>query len=260
MQLREGAHYVAMGSSFGAGPGLKPRASDSPRKSGRSAVNYAHLIAARLSLDLSDVTYSGATTRDLLQPSASGVTAQVDAVRADTRLVTITAGGNDVGYLPTITFASLPRVFRQISSIRERIERAMEPPHLDIKLNGVKKNLVQLVDEIHDRAPKAKVVLLDYLTILPKDTAATDGEMPVEIATWAEQAARRLTRTFEDVAEQTGCLFPPVADRSRTHHAWANEPWTRRFHYSLRGGAPYHPNLAGMRAVEEMLGAALLSR
>ncbi len=31
---------------------------------------------------------------------------------------------------------------------------------------------------------------------------------------------------------------------------WA---WTRRFHLSLRGGAPYHPDAAGMAAVAELV-------
>lgn len=48
MSLCAGSHYVALGSSFAAGPGLRPRAPGSPRLSGRSAVNYAHLTAARL--------------------------------------------------------------------------------------------------------------------------------------------------------------------------------------------------------------------
>jgi hypothetical protein len=40
---------------------------------------------------------------------------------------------------------------------------------------------------------------------------------------------------------------------SAEHHAWSAEPWTRRFHLTLRGGAAYHPNLAGMRAVATMV-------
>ena len=40
-----------------------------------------------------DVTYSGATTSDILRPSAAGQPAQLEAVTLDTRLVTITAGG-----------------------------------------------------------------------------------------------------------------------------------------------------------------------
>ena len=100
-----GSRYVAMGSSFAAGPGIAPRAPSSPRRAGRSSGNYAHLVARALGLDLQDVTYSGATTSDILQPSAAGQPAQLEAVTPDTRLVTITAGGNDVGFLPRLTLA-----------------------------------------------------------------------------------------------------------------------------------------------------------
>ena len=44
---------------------------------------------------------------------------------------------------------------------------------------------------------------------------------------------------------------------SAGHHAWSASPWTRRFHLSLRGGAPYHPNADGMAAVARLVLAAL---
>ncbi len=50
---------------------------------------------------------------------------------------------------------------------------------------------------------------------------------------------------------------PRRAARSAGHHAWSPEPWTRRFHLSLRGGAPYHPNAAGMAAVAELVLSAV---
>jgi lysophospholipase L1-like esterase len=109
-----------MGSSFAAGPGILDRAPGSPRRAGRSASNYAHLIAKALDLELCDVTYSGATTGDILHPSAAGQpaqAAQADAVVPGTRLVTLTAGGNDVGYLPRLTPASLPWPLRALPPV-----------------------------------------------------------------------------------------------------------------------------------------------
>jgi hypothetical protein len=44
---------------------------------------------------------------------------------------------------------------------------------------------------------------------------------------------------------------------SADHHAWSATPWTRGFHLSLSGGAPYHPNPAGMAAVAGLVLAAL---
>ncbi|MGH3189836.1 MAG: hypothetical protein ACRDOL_21740 [Streptosporangiaceae bacterium] len=44
---------------------------------------------------------------------------------------------------------------------------------------------------------------------------------------------------------------------SASHDAWSATPWTRRFRLSLRGGAPYHPNAAGMAAVADLVLIAL---
>ena len=60
------SRYVALGSSMAAGPGIRPSAPGAPFGSGRSARNYAHLVAERLGLDLVDVTFSGATTANVL--------------------------------------------------------------------------------------------------------------------------------------------------------------------------------------------------
>jgi beta-glucosidase len=56
---------------------------------------------------------------------------------------------------------------------------------------------------------------------------------------------------------QTGWEDYPAA--SADHHAWAAAPWTRRFHLSLRGGAPYHPDAAGMAAVADLVLETLAS-
>ncbi|MGI8451271.1 MAG: GDSL-type esterase/lipase family protein, partial [Streptosporangiaceae bacterium] len=120
-EIPAGSRYVAMGSSFAAGPGIPVRAPGSPRRAGRSASNYAHVVARALGLDLHDVTYSGATTSDILRPSAAGRAAQLDAVTPATRLVTLTAGGNDVGYLPRLTLSSLPWPLRALPRVQARV-------------------------------------------------------------------------------------------------------------------------------------------
>jgi hypothetical protein len=113
------------------------------------------------------------------------------------------------------------------------------------------------VGAIRARAPQATIVLVDYLTILPPDDSPITGRPDAATADWARDTARRLSATFHAAAEAEGCEFLAVGDASRDHHAWAAEPWTRRFHLSLRGGAPYHPNAAGMRAVAGLLGEVL---
>jgi lysophospholipase L1-like esterase len=148
------------------------------------------------------VTFSGATTADLLGRSASGQPAQVDAVSAGTRLVTVTVGGNDIGYIGTLTLSSLPWPLRAMPSARRAIADAADPATIDARFAALHASLTRLVAEIRARAPETMIVFVDYLTILPPDDAG--------------------------------------------------------FTVRPRGGAPYHPNAAGMRAVaallEELLG------
>ncbi|MDN4599483.1 SGNH/GDSL hydrolase family protein [Leifsonia virtsii] len=248
------AEYVALGSSFGAGPGLRPRAPGGPRRSGRSAVNYPHLFAATARLRLRDVTYSGATTADLLGPGAGGVPAQLDAVTAETRLVTMSIGGNDIGYVGGLSIASLPRPVQALPRMRRRLGDALDPGTLDARFDGLGARLGDIVGRIRRVAPEARVVLVDYLTILPPSGTAADlGRLPEPVADWGRTVAERLTATFRSVADELACEVAPAAAASRAHHAWSADPWTRRFQLGSRGGAPYHPNDAGMHAVAALL-------
>ncbi len=170
-----GSRYVAMGSSFGAGPGITPRAPGSPRLAGRSAGNYAHLVARDLGLDLHDVTYSGATTGDILRASARGQPAQLDAVTPATRLVTLTAGGNDVGYLPRLTLASLPWPLRALPRALAQVAGFGDPAATDERFASLGRNLRAIARGVADRAPDCRILFVDYLTILPPRGAGPSG-------------------------------------------------------------------------------------
>jgi DNA-binding transcriptional LysR family regulator len=103
--------YVALGGSMAVGPVIGPRAAEAPRWSGRSARNYPHLVAERLNhdlgLDFVDVTFSGATTAHVLVDQQRGAPPQIAALDGSETLVTLTIGGNDVGYVPLLMAASL---------------------------------------------------------------------------------------------------------------------------------------------------------
>jgi hypothetical protein len=90
------SRYVALGSSMAAGPGIRPTAHGAPFRAGRSARNYPHLVAEQLGLDLVDVTYSGATTANVLTDSQHGAPPQIDALDGSEDLVTVTIGGCEV--------------------------------------------------------------------------------------------------------------------------------------------------------------------
>jgi lysophospholipase L1-like esterase len=252
-----GSRYVAMGSSFAAGPGIPARAPGSPRRAGRSSGNYAHLVARRLGLDLHDVTYSGATTGDILRPSAAGQPAQLEAVTPGTRLVTITAGGNDVGFLPRLTLTSLPWPVRALPRVTARAAEFGNSRATDERFAQLELSLTTIGRRLQDRAPGCRVLFVDYLTILPPEGEDRSTPPPPQIAAWGRAIAARLSTTTRAAAEAAGCEYVAASAASADHHAWSATPWTRRFHLSLRGGAPYHPDAAGMAAVAGLVLAAL---
>lgn len=89
--------YVALGDSFSAGTGTRASTGDCYR----SPYGYPALIATAQGLDLDYQACSGATTADVLNH-------QVGTLTAETDLVTMTIGGNDLGFSDVITECALP--------------------------------------------------------------------------------------------------------------------------------------------------------
>ena len=100
--------YVAMGDSFSSGEGNEPfedGTDTSANKCHRSETAYPYLLSNDATLDIGPVDFvacSGATTASILNGHPGGGNwnegAQIDALSADTEVVTITIGGNDVGF------------------------------------------------------------------------------------------------------------------------------------------------------------------
>ena len=98
----KGLNYVALGDSYAAGYGLLPLTGAPVPGCVQSANNYPHQIAAALKMNLTDGTCTSATTANIVttpQVTAAGVAPlQISALSADTDVVSLTIGGNDVGF------------------------------------------------------------------------------------------------------------------------------------------------------------------
>jgi lysophospholipase L1-like esterase len=247
------SRYAALGSSMAAGPGIRPSADGAPFRAGRSARNYAHLVAERLGLDLVDVTYSGATTANVLTESQNGVPPQADALSGSEELVTVTIGGNDVGYVPLLMAAGLPRLVRSVPLLGRRLREMLDPTARDRALVEVAESLKEVGRTLRQRSPRAKVLFVDYLTLLPPSGTAAPPLSDVHVAL-GRRVADTLERLTGEAAADTGCQWVRVAEASRQHHAWSPEPWTTKFGWPLPGRpAPLHPNAEGMRAVADLV-------
>ncbi|WP_255377913.1 MULTISPECIES: SGNH/GDSL hydrolase family protein [unclassified Mycobacterium] len=252
--------YVALGSSMAAGPGIAPRAPGAPRWSGRSARNYPHLLADRCGMDLVDVTFSGATTAHLLAEEQRGAPPQLTALDGSEALVTVTIGGNDVGYVPLLMAASLPGWTRRAPLLGPRVAELLDRDARDRALADVAESLCVVGREVRRRAPRARVVFVDYLTLLPPAGEAA-GPIRAADADLGRHVAAALERATAEAAMATGCEVVRAGAASREHHPWSAQPWTTppaKYGVPLpRRPAPLHPNAAGMRAVTELVATLL---
>ncbi|MEI8409901.1 MULTISPECIES: SGNH/GDSL hydrolase family protein [unclassified Kribbella] len=250
-----GSRYVALGSSYAAGPGISPIVH---KAAGRSGSNYPHLVAAELGLDLVDVSYSGATTANLLDTPQDDAPPQLDAVGPDTALVTITAGGNDLEYVGTFSRGSMLNTLAKPATllgrrVANRIRARVSYLKDDAAYQAVTDSLVTVVERVRERAPAARIVLVDYLTLVgPSTRPRLDVPLNEEQLPSIALMAHGLAAAFAKAAAITGADLVAASAASRDHAIGSAEPWTTGFR--LRPGVvPYHPNAAGMRAVADLI-------
>ncbi|MGX7824400.1 SGNH/GDSL hydrolase family protein [Actinokineospora sp. 24-640] len=246
-----GPHYVALGDSYASGPGI-PAQTGTPAGCARSDHNYPALLARWLRVaSFTDVTCGGAQTKDMFAPQAvSGGAnpAQLDAVTRRADLVTVTIGGNDMGFGEILQTCGRLGAGDPTGAPCEAHYTAGGTDVLTDRIDAVADRVAAVLAEVHRRAPRAEVVLVGYLRILPSgngcwpavpfaagDTAYFDG------------TGRLLNETLERVAKESGAAFVNPYRYSTGHDACA--PPTRRWVEPLvpaNPAAPIHPNARGM--------------
>jgi lysophospholipase L1-like esterase len=245
--------YVALGSSMAAGPGIRPGAPGAPFGSGRSARNYAHLVAEQLNLDLTDVTFSGATTANVLAERQRGAPPQINALDGSEELVTITIGGNDVGYVPLLMAAALPAAARRMPLLGGRLRELLDRETRELALSQVGDSLRAVGAAVRRRAPRARVVFVDYLTLLPPDGVPA-APLSAADADLGRHVGARLEELTAAAAQATGCKLVRAGQASRAHHGWSADPWAVGAGWPLPWRpAPFHPNATGMRVVADLI-------
>lgn len=262
LHLPQGARYVALGSSFASGSGVAPYDPQAPARCQRSTENYAHQLARKHRLNLVDVTCGGATTAHILGPWGE-LAPQIDALTADTGLVTITIGGNDVGYIGGLIASSCGSSFTGATSqplcqriLAGRRNGATMPPAAEDSWNKAEAAFASVLQEVRRRSPRARIVVVDYLTVVPDGAACTLVPLSPEVAASGRATAARLARLTSEVASRNGAEVLPASRLSqKAHHACAARPWVTGFipPNTTQPFSPYHPNRAGMTAIAHAL-------
>ncbi|KAF2101649.1 SGNH hydrolase [Rhizodiscina lignyota] len=259
-------HIASLGSSFAAGPCIKPQLP--PKAAGRSAANYAQLLASKLDARLTDLSVSGATLLNLLdEPQvATGwingghtFAPQVQDLPSDVDIVLVLGGGNDIGYISGMGMDIVKNSWpiRMVDTVRQFVFGASTPKPA-LSFDDLVARYGKVLDAIHAKSPKAKIVVVEYLTLLGDDVKPrVDVTFDAERVEHHKEVAAMLQRATEKAAsERNGwCERVPVAENSLLHGLGSEEPWTEGLSLGIliRGDAPLHPNAKGMVAVANML-------
>jgi lysophospholipase L1-like esterase len=163
---------------------------------------------------------------------------QIQGIPSDADIVTVTCGGNDIGYI-----GGLSAVTKGVPS---------NAPELRSEVLVAR--LVRVLDGVHATAPKAKIFLVQYISVIGNQTRPL-----YDIA-----LGSRNLRRFDNIAGMLAQAYVtsaaerpefttvvPVAEASRDHALGSDEPWIRGWLDGMP--AAYHPNAEGHRAVARML-------
>jgi lysophospholipase L1-like esterase len=250
--LVAGDRYVAMGSSFAAGPGVTFSADQPANRCARSNDNYARQLARSLSLSLVDVSCSGATTAHVLGPWKE-LPAQIDALSAETRLVTVTIGGNDVSLVRNlIAFGCQLPIVPSAAPKDPRCPTINIPTDADWQ--AMEAGLDAIALAVKQRAPNARLAFVQYVPLLPESKGCAAIPFSLKDMDAARQIADRLATVTLTAAKRSGSLVINARADGRLHDPCSNEPWATGFPKQNDAEfVPFHPNLAGMSAIANTL-------
>lgn len=222
-----------LGDSYGSGYGVPPYGA-----CGRSDAAYGVQIDGRMRLRLDDfVACAGATTASLV---AGG---QLEALDEDTDVVTLSIGGNDIGWSSAVVACLVggdPQCALASEAVRTRIT-----DDLPALLDG-------LYADVRDAAPHAEVVVTGYPRLFSPEYGAFVAMSPAEQEVLNE-GADLLNSVIAGVADQHGFTFVDVTKRFVGHGVNAADPWVLG---PLDPGA-FHPDAAGYAAYTEAVTAAI---
>jgi len=254
-------NYAALGDSYAAGP-LIP---DPVPIYGclKSSNNYPRLAAPAIGQPLRDATCSGAKTTHMTQPQNVDPDGpnppQFDRLDAGTQVVSLTIGGNDIGFseiaqncITWNPFSSPCRnryIVNGVDTISQRI--ANTAPLVDAVLDGIRA-----------RSPSARTFVVNYPAIFPETGSGCWPQMPVSWrdTPYLRAKQRELNQMLAGQAAANGARLVNWYQASIGHDACKSSSvrWVEPI-VPGNWAASIHPNRRGMEGGAAALVAAVNS-
>ncbi|WP_265442986.1 SGNH/GDSL hydrolase family protein [Flexivirga meconopsidis] len=230
------APYVALGDSYAAGVG----SGDSQTSCWQTASAYPVQVAAGLGVQVDLQACIGATVGDV-----SGT--QLAAVSRAASYVSVTVGGNDVGFTHVLTECAKPAWMGDSGPV---IDAA-----LAILREQLPTRLSTLYDAIRARAPKARVVVAGYPRLFNGVDCSLVTFFTAQEMTRLNDAADELAQVIGAAAGAAGFEFVDVRDAFAGHAVCDEEAWVHDVVLPIQES--FHPTTDGHGAYASEVGRVL---
>jgi lysophospholipase L1-like esterase len=244
--------YVALGDSYSAGQGEPPfePGTDVPGNyCHRSVQAYPVQYAGDQGGGFTWKSYacSGATTDDFFHGGRATDTpnGQIAQVPPSTKMVSLTVGGNDLGFV---------RIMRACTT------HDPEWSNLSQRIDELAPKLHAVYEALHQQAGGAGIFVLGYPMFLSNVDQISfchdDIGLSAREKDWLNGHLNHLNQVIRAQAEATpGATYVDVQGAFRGHEVCTLEPWSNgwnRDHWTWS----YHPNARGHQALAEALAGA----
>lgn len=221
--------YVALGDSYAAGDGAGSYLSDGT-DCYRSLLGYPGLVAASGNLALDLQACSGAVASDVLN-------LQLATLSTSTGYVTVTVGGNDVGFADVITTCLGTDTTACLAAITTAETKATTelPTKLDAVFSAVK-----------TKAPTAKVVATNYPRLFNGSDCSLWTSFTAQEMTRLNEGSDTLAAVISTAASTAGIGFTDVRTPFVGHAVCDSTPWIHNVELWTQFES-FHPNADGYR-------------
>jgi lysophospholipase L1-like esterase len=222
-----GLNYAALGDSYSSGLGAGNYGSSGSCY--RSAGAYGQLWTNHDSPASFDfAACSGATTSDVINT-------QAPTLSSSTNLVSITIGGNDVGFSSVMETCVLDSTSSCVSAVdnAENQAKTTLPGKLDNALNAIAQH-----------APNAQVVVLDYPELYDLSKSSGCIGLSTTDRTVLNQAADILDGVIQSAAARHGDAFADVRSAFSGHELCDSDEWLHSVDWFDLTDS-YHPTASG---------------
>lgn len=254
-ELAVRGRYVALGDSYASGEGAYATAADvaSGNRCHRTSQSYVHSLARtfRFAGGTRFRACSGATTRDVLA-GRGGEPSQAAQVDRRTSLVTMSVGGNDVGFARVLA--------RCVVTTAEAGGCRAQSDQIADRMAGLRRTLPEVLRAIRGKAPSARVLVLGYPRIFAETTAGGFGGIAVADQQWLNARGRDLNQLIRGAVREAdqrivasggvgSVEFVDASSGFAGHEVGSPEPFVNGLQVDLATLAvqprSFHPTTAG---------------